>query len=62
MRSLFDGGGRAAYKRAVLANATVALQVAGFGDDGEERARISLEGGAARQMLENLVAITKDAP
>lgn len=62
MRSLFDGGGRAAYKRAVLANATVALQVAGFGDEGEERARISLEGGAARQMLENLVAITKDAP
>jgi anthranilate phosphoribosyltransferase len=60
--ALLDGSGRAAYKRAVLANASVALQMAGFGPEGAERARASLEGGAAKLMLEKLIAITKDAP
>jgi anthranilate phosphoribosyltransferase len=62
LMALLDGGGRAAYKRAVLANAAIALQMAGFGPEGEERARTSLESGAAKLMLERLIAITKDAP
>lgn len=62
LSALLDGGGRAAYKRAVLANASVALQMAGFGPEGEERARASLESGAARLMLDKLVAITRGAP
>jgi len=61
LSALLDGGGRAAYKQAVLANASVALQMAGFGPEGEERARASLESGAAKLMLEKLIAITKDA-
>jgi anthranilate phosphoribosyltransferase len=60
--ALLDGGGRAAYKQAVLANATVALQMAGFGPEGEERARTALESGAAKLMLQTLIAITSDAP
>ncbi|MBL8536305.1 MAG: anthranilate phosphoribosyltransferase [Hyphomonadaceae bacterium] len=62
LRALLDGGGRAAYRQAVLANATIALQMAGFGPEGEERARASLESGAAKLMLDTLIAITKDAP
>jgi anthranilate phosphoribosyltransferase len=60
--ALLDGGGRVAYKQAVLANATIALQMAGFGPEGEERARDALESGAAKLMLEKLIATTKDAP
>lgn len=60
--ALLGGGGRAAYKNAVLANAAVALQMAGFGPEGEARARASLESGAARLMLEKLVEITQAAP
>lgn len=62
LSALLEGGGRAAYKRAVLANAAIALQMAGFGPEGEERARVSLESGAAKLMLEALIAITRNAP
>ena len=62
LTALLDGGGRAAYKQAVLANAAIALQMAGFGPEGEERARVALESGAARLMLDKLIAIAKDAP
>jgi anthranilate phosphoribosyltransferase len=60
--ALLEGGGRAAYERAVLANATIALQMAGFGPEGEESARTALDSGAAKLMLEKLIAITQDAP
>lgn len=59
LTALLDGGGRAAYRQAVLANATIALQMAGFGPEGEERARASLERGAAKLVLTKLVEITR---
>lgn len=62
LTALLDGGGRAAYRQAVLANAAIALQMAGFGPEGEQRASASLESGAAKLMLEKLIAVTKDAP
>lgn len=62
LTALLDGGGRAAYKQAVLTNASIALQMAGLGPEAEARARASLESGAAKQTLAKLVEITRGAP
>jgi anthranilate phosphoribosyltransferase len=51
---LLDGHGATAERCAVLLNAAAALYVAGRGwtlEEAADRARTSLEGGAARQVL-----------
>jgi anthranilate phosphoribosyltransferase len=61
LEALLDGGGRAAYRQAVLANAAAALRIAGL-EDGPERAAASLDSGAAKHALQTLIAITRAAP
>jgi len=61
LAALLDGGGRAAYRRAVLVNAAAALEIAGLDEPGA-RAAEALDSGAARAALDTLVAITRAAP
>ncbi len=61
LRALFDGGGRPAYRDAVLLNAAAALVVAGRADtlpDGVALARDSLDSGAARAAVDTLARIS----
>lgn len=62
LQALLDGGGRAAYRQAVLTNAAAALQVAGIEADASARAAASLDSGAAKRALAQLVALTSAAP
>jgi anthranilate phosphoribosyltransferase len=61
LEALLEGGGRTAYRQAVLVNAAAALQVAGFEGDAGARATASLDSGAAKRALAQLVAITSAA-
>ncbi|MDX2232965.1 MAG: anthranilate phosphoribosyltransferase [Hyphomonadaceae bacterium] len=66
LRDLLEGrGANAAYEGFVLLNAAAALVVAGVTTtlaDGVKRARASLRDGAARDALDQLIAITRGAP
>lgn len=65
LRALLDGGGRRGHRAAVLLNAGAALAVAGKAKDlgdGWALAAESLLSRAAKDALERLIAVTKDAP
>jgi anthranilate phosphoribosyltransferase len=65
LRALLDGGGRGAYRAAVLINAAAALFVAGRAAsviEGHALASETLASDAPRRALEKLIAITAAAP
>jgi anthranilate phosphoribosyltransferase len=65
MRALLGGGGQPGHRDAVVLNAAGALVVAGRARDVPEAwpiAEEALASGAANQALEQLVALTRDAP
>lgn len=65
MRELLAGRGRAGHRAAVVLNAAGALVVAGKAFDVVEAwsiAEQSLDSGAARGVLENLIDVTRSAP
>jgi anthranilate phosphoribosyltransferase len=65
MLALLNGAGRPGHRDAVILNAASALVVAGRGKDipeGWPMAAQSLDSGAARGALANLIAVSRSAP
>jgi anthranilate phosphoribosyltransferase len=65
LRALLDGGGRPGHRDAVTLNAAGALVVAGKAKDvpeGWPMALKAIDSGAARGVLERLVAVSRSAP